>query len=162
MRGAAATDDNVPVGRRLVQQSRGDLTPNLVFLGKSIRTCGTHTLYYDVLRDQPVYSEGRGNLFFFSLILLPFFILFPICDPLVDIQSHLHYLSDTPKPSRLTHSLSQFFVSIKLSQYSPSRHSSTSFLQGLLNMDYSALVPLPTPTTITNSQSTPRSPCVHS
>ena len=27
---------------------------------------------------------------------------------------------------------------------------------------YSTLVPLPTPTTITNSQSTPYSPCVHS
>ena len=43
MRGVAATDGSVPVGRRLVQQSRGDLTCNLVFPGNSIQTWDTRT-----------------------------------------------------------------------------------------------------------------------
>ena len=43
MRGAAATDGSVPVGRRPVQQSRGDLTPNLVLLGNSAQTWDTRT-----------------------------------------------------------------------------------------------------------------------
>ena len=34
MRGAAATDGSVPVGRRPVQELRGYLTPNLVFTGQ--------------------------------------------------------------------------------------------------------------------------------
>ena len=71
MRGAAATDGSVPVGRRPVQQSRGDLTPNLVFPGKSIRTCDTRTLVtvtrrgQDHSRSLPARTSIEGCCFLF-------------------------------------------------------------------------------------------------
>ena len=43
MRGAAATDGSVPLGQRPVQQSRGDLTRNLVFPDKTLWTCDMRT-----------------------------------------------------------------------------------------------------------------------
>ena len=55
MRGAAAIDGSVPVGRRPVQQSRGDLTLNLVFLGNSIHAWDTSTLV-------SLWESAAGNL----------------------------------------------------------------------------------------------------
>ena len=60
MRGAAATDGSVPVGRRPVQQSRGDLTTNLVFTWLTAYRPGTRAPSYQTSLCS-TYLSGAGT-----------------------------------------------------------------------------------------------------